>query len=96
MPGTVLEEARDRVATLKLNRPERRNAITPELMADLRAALERAWEDDDVRVIRLRGAGRGFCAGYDIGWGSASMLAGEDSTIRPTSTPSRLTIVVGT
>ncbi len=46
-------------------------------MADLRAALERAWEDDDVRVIRLRGAGRGFCAGYDIGWGAASMLAAE-------------------
>jgi enoyl-CoA hydratase len=77
MAGTVLEEARAGVATLTLNRPERRNAITPELMADLRAALEHAWGDDAVRVIRLRGAGRGFCAGYDIGWGSASMLEAE-------------------
>jgi enoyl-CoA hydratase len=77
MAGTVLEERRDGVATLTLDRPERRNAITPELMGDLRAALERAWGDDAVRVIRLRGAGRSFCAGYDIGWGSASMLEAE-------------------
>jgi enoyl-CoA hydratase len=77
MPGTVLHEARDGVATLTLNRPERRNAITPELIGDLRAGLERAWDDDSVRVIRLRGAGAAFCAGYDIGWGSESMLAGE-------------------
>jgi enoyl-CoA hydratase len=77
MPGTVLYEAADRVATLTLNRPERRNAITPELVADLRAGLERAWDDGGVRVIRLRGAGPAFCAGYDIGWGSESMLAAE-------------------
>jgi enoyl-CoA hydratase len=77
MAGTVLYEAADRVATLTLNRPERRNAITPELIAELRAGLERAWEDDGVRVIRLRGAGPSFCAGYDIGWGSESMLAAE-------------------
>jgi enoyl-CoA hydratase len=77
MPGTVLHEARDGVATLTLNRPERRNAITPELIADLRAGLEAAWADDDVRVIRLRGAGPAFCAGYDIAWGSESMLAAE-------------------
>src|SRR5215210_6607605 len=77
MPGTVLQEARDGVATLTLNRPERRNAITPELVEDLRAALERAWADEAVRAIRLRGAGPSFCAGYDIGWGSASMLEAE-------------------
>jgi enoyl-CoA hydratase len=77
MPGTVLHEVRDSVATLTLNRPERRNAITPELIADLREALERAWADDGVRVIRLRGAGPAFCAGYDIAWGAESMQAAE-------------------
>jgi enoyl-CoA hydratase len=77
MPGTVLHEARDGVATLTLNRPERRNAITPELIGDLRAGLERAWADEGVRVIRLRGAGSAFCAGYDIAWGADSMLAAE-------------------
>jgi enoyl-CoA hydratase/carnithine racemase len=79
VPGTVLYEAADAVATLTLNRPERLNAITPELIADLRAALEQAWNDREVRVIRLRGAGRAFCAGYDIGWGSRSMTESEGS-----------------
>ena len=74
---TVLYEAGDGVATLTLNRPERLNAITPELVADLRTGLERAWADAEVRAIRLRGAGRGFCAGYDIGWGAEHMESAE-------------------
>jgi enoyl-CoA hydratase len=74
---TVLYESSSRVATLTLNRPERLNAITPELVEDLRAGLDRAWADDDVHAIRLRGAGRGFCAGYDIGWGAESMEEAE-------------------
>jgi enoyl-CoA hydratase len=77
MGDTVLYEAADGVATLTLNRPQRLNAITPELVEDFGGALARALADDDVRVVRLRGAGRAFCAGYDIGWGSASMQAAE-------------------
>ncbi|MCW2968092.1 MAG: Enoyl-CoA hydratase/isomerase, partial [Solirubrobacteraceae bacterium] len=77
MADTVLTERADGVATLTLNRPERLNAITPELAEDLRAALADANADDDVRAVRLRGAGRTFCAGYDIGWGSESMVAAE-------------------
>jgi enoyl-CoA hydratase len=73
----VLYEAADRVATLTLNRPERLNAITLELVGDLRAALERAWADDAIHAIRLRGAGRAFCAGYDIGWAAATMEEAE-------------------
>jgi enoyl-CoA hydratase len=75
--STVLYEADDRVATLTLNRPERLNAITPELIAAFRGALQAAWDDPGVRVVRLRGAGRAFCAGYDIGWGSESMQDAE-------------------
>jgi enoyl-CoA hydratase len=75
---TVLYEAADGVATLTLNRPDRLNTIVPELIADLRGALERAWGEDDVRAIRLRGAGRVFCAGYDIDWGSESMSRDGD------------------
>jgi enoyl-CoA hydratase len=74
---SVLYEAERSVATLTLNRPDRLNAITEALVADLRAALERAWADDDVRAIRLRGAGRAFCAGYDIGWGAEWMEEAE-------------------
>jgi enoyl-CoA hydratase len=75
--STVLYEADDRVATLTLNRPERLNTITPELIADFRGALQSAADDPAVRVIRMRGAGRAFCAGYDIGWGSESMQETE-------------------
>jgi len=75
--ATVLYEAGDGVATLTLNRPERLNAITRELIADLGAALGRALDADEVRAIRLRGAGRAFCAGYDIDWGARMMEEAE-------------------
>jgi enoyl-CoA hydratase len=78
MGDTVLYEAADGVATLTLNRPQRLNAITPQLVEDFGAALARALDDSDVRVMRLRGAGSAFCAGYDIGWGSASMQESEE------------------
>jgi enoyl-CoA hydratase len=78
MGDTVLYEAADGVATLTLNRPQRLNAITPQLVEDFGAALARALDDGDVRVVRLRGAGSAFCAGYDIGWGSASMQETEE------------------
>jgi len=76
MGDTVLyEDSGGAVATLTLNRPRRLNAITPELVADLRSGLRRAHADEGVRVVRLRGAGRAFCAGYDISWGAAAMQA---------------------
>ena len=81
MGDTVLYEAADAVATLTLNRPERRNAITPQLVEDFDAALARALADDEVRVVRLRGAGRAFCAGYDIGWGAEVMAAEADAGV---------------
>ncbi len=67
----------DGVATLTLDRPDRLNTIVPELADDLDAALDRALADDAVRVVRLRGAGRAFCAGYDIGWGADVMAEQE-------------------
>jgi enoyl-CoA hydratase len=65
----VGSETTEGVATLTLNRPERLNAIVPELIEAFAAAFDEAEADDAVRVIRIRGAGRAFCAGYDIGWG---------------------------
>ena len=73
MPTSVLLETDAAVATLTLNRPDRLNTITPELAVDLRSALADAQADDAIRVIRLRGAGRAFCAGYDIDWGAEVM-----------------------
>lgn len=55
------------VLTLRLNRPDKLNAIDEALGAALIAALDAAAADDTVRAIRLRGQGRAFCAGRDIG-----------------------------
>ena len=56
------------VATLTIDRPERRNAINPEVVRELRAALARAEADDSVRAAVLTGAGdKAFCAGGDLG-----------------------------
>jgi enoyl-CoA hydratase len=70
----LLAETDGAVATFTLDRPERLNAITPRMIEELDAALAEALADDTVRVIRLRGAGRAFCAGYDLEWASALML----------------------
>ena len=70
MVGTVLYERDGRVATVTLNRPEKLNAITTELQDELLAALDDAARDPGVHVAVVRGAGRAFCAGYDVTGGN--------------------------
>jgi len=62
----ILYDVGDRVATITLNRPERLNAWTPQMGRELYAAFATAAADDEVRVIVVTGAGRGFCAGADM------------------------------
>lgn len=64
--SSLLYETRDLKAYITLNRPDRLNAINDEMPGEINAAIERANDDDDVRVIILQGAGRSFCAGYDL------------------------------
>ncbi len=64
---TVLVARDGGVLRLTLNRPDRLNSFTDEMHGALRAALESARDDDSVRAIVLTGAGRGFCAGQDLG-----------------------------
>lgn len=63
---TVLYDIHDAVATITLNRPERLNAINPQLLDEFVSALRRANADPQVHVILLTGAGRAFCAGDDL------------------------------
>jgi enoyl-CoA hydratase len=63
---TVLYERDGRIARITLNRPERLNAIDDRMPGELRDAVRRAGQDDRVHAIVLAGAGRAFCAGYDL------------------------------
>ncbi len=63
----VLLEVRDEVALVTLNRPERLNAFTWKMGAELNRAFRRFDEDDGVRAIVVTGAGRAFCSGADFG-----------------------------
>ncbi|CAN5805261.1 hypothetical protein BH24ACT3_BH24ACT3_18470 [soil metagenome] len=60
------ETVRPGITLLTLDRPDRLNAMTHELVADLHAALDAVAADRDCRVVVLTGAGRGFCAGLDL------------------------------
>jgi enoyl-CoA hydratase len=61
----LLYSVEESIATITLNRPDRMNALTHELEAELHRAFDKADSDRAVRVIILTGAGRAFCAGYD-------------------------------
>jgi len=63
------------VTTLTLDRPDRRNALSPELMSQLAEAARRAGGDADARVVVIAGSGSAFSAGADIGW----MRTGRDA-----------------
>lgn len=66
MADSVLYDVTDGVATVSVNRPEKRNALNEPTRVELRAAFEEAVEDDDVRAIVLRGEGDAFISGGDL------------------------------
>lgn len=69
-------EVRDRIGFLTLDRPDKLNALVPEMAPAFREAL-RAGAASEVKALVLRGAGRGFCAGGDIGWMLEGLKAGR-------------------
>jgi methylglutaconyl-CoA hydratase len=66
MTSSVLYSANEAIATLTLNRPEKRNALDNETIAELGKGVARADQDNAIKVIVLRGAGKDFCAGADL------------------------------
>ncbi len=65
-PTAVLYDVADGIATITLNRPDKRNALNDAIMTGLAAALRAAETDDAARVIVVTGAGKDFCAGADL------------------------------
>jgi enoyl-CoA hydratase/carnithine racemase len=65
----IATELADRILTITLSRPERLNAWTGQMGGELMAAFDRSDADDEVRVVIVTGAGRGFCAGADLASG---------------------------
>src|SRR6266852_7857796 len=76
MGENLLFEHADAVATITLNRPDKLNAFTTELHRELAAAFDAVEGDEIIRAVLLTGAGRGFCAGQDLGERAAVMAAG--------------------
>lgn len=72
MPTPLHFEVRDRIATLTLNRPDKLNALVPEMKEGFEEALATSAEPG-VKALFLRGEGRAFCAGGDIGWLAKSL-----------------------
>ena len=87
----ILFDLSDGIATITLNRPDKLNAYTTEMGDEVYDAFGRCRDDDDIRVVILTGAGRGFCAGVDLdhlkahqGGGNASKgpRLGEEAFLR--------------
>jgi enoyl-CoA hydratase/carnithine racemase len=78
----TLYQVADRVATITLSRPDKLNAWTVIMEGEVRAAMEEAERDENVRVIVLTGAGRGFCAGADMSLLSTVAEKGLDEARR--------------
>ena len=63
---TIILEKKDSITTITLNRPEKLNALNPQMMAELLDAFRSVNQDDETMVLVITGAGRGFCSGADL------------------------------
>jgi enoyl-CoA hydratase len=87
LPAVVVDQPKPGIRWLTLNRPERLNAINDAFVTDLHAALDGVEGDPSCRVVLLTGAGKGFCAGFDMKAGdyngdpaergTAALMAGQ-------------------
>jgi enoyl-CoA hydratase/carnithine racemase len=76
---TMLTRLEDGVLTLTLNRPDRLNAFNVAMMQDWLTVLDEIDGNDAIRVVVVTGAGRGFCAGADLGAGAGTFDAGDSA-----------------
>lgn len=83
----IVYEVSDHIATITLNRPEQLNAFTNVMMREVIDAFDRVDADDDVRVVIVTGAGRGFCAGADLSGGGETFSKGGSDEITAIGVP---------
>ena len=76
---TILYEVKDEILTITLNRPDRLNACTLQMLNDLLTAFDHADADDGIGAIVITGAGRGFCAGADLSEGGGATFEGAEN-----------------
>lgn len=84
------------VATLMLNRPEKHNAMSGEMLQELKAAAATLAADRSVRVVVLTGAGKSFCAGGDLGWMQAQMTADAETRAREARVLAEMLMAINT
>ena len=77
----IIYEVSEHIATITLNRPEQLNAFTGLMLRELIDAFDQVDADDDVRVVIVTGAGRGFCAGADLSGGGETFSKGGSDEI---------------
>ena len=73
-------EKENRVATIRLNRPDNLNALSPEVLAELSSGVAEAGEDESIKALVIRGEGRAFCAGADLTYFQATF---DDPALLP-------------
>ena len=64
--NNLITETSGKILTITLNRPEKLNALTPNLLSELKMVLDKAAADDEVSVVIIKSMGRAFCVGYDL------------------------------
>ncbi len=87
---TLLLSESDNIATITLNRPDKRNAVSFELVADLMAALEEVAKSERSQVLIITGAGKAFCAGLDLEDLKGLMGKTHEQNVQDSATMARL------
>ena len=90
MANLILKESRDDICVFTLNRPEKRNALSPELVKELHAEIKKVKEDDRVKIVVLTGAGKAFCAGADLAYLQKLSRYSEEENLHDSTTLSEL------
>lgn len=84
---SILLEKKTRIATITFNRPDKLNALNPQLVSDITSAVDAVASDEDIRVLIMTGNGRGFCSGADLSAGFDFSTVKVERRLRPQPLP---------